>query len=149
LGDGGFLNFDAAGFDAGFQPFMRTPAPGVVCGTGPVCDADAGSLCCISLLSGTPACGTTCALGLGLFCDGQEDCNTGNVCCFTGLQTGATCVSPSECVTPDGGGGLIPKLQLCNVSSECPAGAGCCESATLKGYAPTVSQGVCTPGCGL
>jgi len=139
--DGGF------NVDAGWQPYNGTEEPGVVCGAN-TCNADGdGGSCCIGLLSGMSACAAMCQqFDLPAACDGPEDCGGTTICCFKLLGGGAQCTEPAMCM---GAGGATDPVQVCNVTADCPAGSGCCQSATLSGYLPGLAVGACVVGCNL
>lgn len=157
-GGGSGFSFGSSGFmipdggfnvDAGFQPYTGTPEPGVVCGAAGTCDpATDGGLCCVGLISGMSACAPMCQqFDLPLRCDGPEDCTGGNVCCVvSGLPPVNECRPAAMC---EGSGSLQEPLRICNTSADCPAGSGCCESATLRGLLPALMVGACVQGCNV
>lgn len=90
---------------------------GVKCGTA---TCSPGQQCCITVIN-APACiaGTAACPGLGAYCDGVEDCDSGSQCC----QGDAVVCDPAGCLSA-----------VCVTSADCSVAApNCCPSPGASG----------------
>lgn len=123
------LALSAAGCPS-FSPFVPDSGvndvdAGVTCGAS-LCPAP--NVCCLD--TGVPFCSARCSEGLGLHCDGPEDCGPGWSCCLSShLNDGSTCMR--TCSQPS---------QLCHTTADC--GGATCASCRLMIAVTTI--GVCT-----
>lgn len=153
LPDGGLTLPDGGGFDT----YRGEAEEGVRCGD-PIETCASGEACCLRVnfqsFSLEGACGAVsdgqCTGGdftgneFVVGCDGREDCETGQVCCITGLNAfspRASCTDAPTCDDPTSGGD-----RACTDTSECSEGLVCCG---ISGFSLPADVGVCRAQCGL
>jgi hypothetical protein len=103
---------------------------GVVCGEDLCADS-----CCVDPFGGTPpTCGATCPLGGGS-CDGPEDCNAGEECCFSTFSS--ACVPTGDCRSAG-------NREICVNSGDCAFDEVCCTDVLLLSFG--VDAGACVVG---
>jgi hypothetical protein len=108
----------------------------VACGsTAPKCPTNPGR-CCFDTGSNAPKCqlaAATCDPNANarIFCDGSEDCASGEVCCMVQSKLGSpTPYKPSvSCQTDCTTSGTADRFQVCDVSQTSPSQ---CLSGTCK-----------------
>ena len=118
--------------DAGPRPDGQ-PFEGVACNGDPngACEAPA-SVCCLADSGDTCTLPQTLCTGPRMQCDGAEDCNPGEVCCYISGH-GALCTEADMC----GGGDQL----MCHPGgTACANGLHCCP---LPGVGARSGYGVC------
>ncbi len=117
-------------------PYSGTAEDGVVCGDATCVDPTAS--CCVAIFGGQSTCGAPgeCAQGtVEAGCDGPEDCEAAQECCFAGTST--QCVAVDTCRDDPN------NREICVTDADCLGTELCCSDEILATVG--VDGGICLP----